>query len=46
MKKKTYTQPQLTVHGNVEALTQLTKVGTKLDADFAAGTLLTEVTIS
>lgn len=46
MKKKAYAQPQLTVHGNVEALTQLTKEGLKLDAPFGAGTLLTDVTVS
>ncbi|AFZ34362.1 hypothetical protein Sta7437_0771 [Stanieria cyanosphaera PCC 7437] len=46
MSKKAYTQPQLSVHGNVETLTQKTKVGTKLDASFEAGTPLTELTIS
>jgi hypothetical protein len=46
MKKKTYAQPQLTVHGNVAALTQATRTGLNLDGDFVAGTPLSEVTVS
>lgn len=39
--KKTYKQPKLTVHGDVEALTQATTSGSKIDGDFPAGTPLT-----
>ena len=39
--KKTYDRPQLTVHGNVEALTQATTSGSAIDGDFPAGTPLT-----
>ena len=46
MKKKAYTQPQLTVHGNVEILTQGTKSGLNLDSNFALGTPLDSVTLS
>ena len=46
MKKKAYTQPQLTVHGNVEVLTQGTKTGLNLDSNFALGTPLDSVTVS
>lgn len=41
--KRTYNRPQLTVHGNVEALTKATKSGSKIDQDLAAGTPLLEV---
>ena len=44
--KKAYTQPKLTVHGNVEVLTQQTTTGDALDGDFKKGTPLSEVTTS
>lgn len=46
MNKKAYIQPQLSIHGNVETLTQKTKTGSKLDAGFVAGTLLDDITLS
>ena len=39
--KKTYNRPQLTVHGNVETLTEQTRVGQQLDQTLPAGTPLT-----
>ena len=44
--KKAYTQPKLTVHGNVEVLTQQTTTGNALDADAKKGTPLSELTTS
>lgn len=44
--KKAYKQPQLTVHGNVEALTKATASGSRLDKTIPAGTLITEVQIT
>lgn len=44
--KKTYKRPQLTVHGNVEALTKATGSGGALDADFSSGTLRGDLTFS
>ena len=38
--KKTYNTPNLTVHGNVESLTQQTLVGSKSDKVQPAGTPL------
>jgi len=36
--KKLYTSPNLTIHGNVEEITQGFSVGEHLDATFTAGT--------
>ncbi|MGB3637575.1 MAG: hypothetical protein WBA39_08355 [Rivularia sp. (in: cyanobacteria)] len=44
--KKSYTKPELNVHGNVEVLTQATDKGTKIDAAFPASTPLTDLTLS
>ncbi|MEL6494580.1 MAG: lasso peptide [Cyanobacteria bacterium J06623_7] len=44
--KKTYSKPQLTVHGNVEALTKANTVGSRLDAGFPAQTLVSDLTLS
>ncbi len=45
--KKEYTQPQLVVHGDVEAVTQTTsKVPTQLDATFPTGTPFAVLTFS
>ena len=44
--KKTYAKPQLTVHGNVEALTEATSSGSFLDKDIPAGTLVTDIVIT
>jgi hypothetical protein len=44
--KKTYNAPQLTVHGDVEVLTQKLKGGTVLDADAKSGTPIGSLTTS
>ena len=44
--KKTYIQPELTVHGDVEALTEASTSGSKLDKTIVAGTPLTEIVIT
>jgi hypothetical protein len=44
--KKAYASPQLTVHGDVEVLTQKNQGGSALDADQKAGTPLTSLTTS
>lgn len=41
--KKAYNTPNLTVHGNVESLTQQTLSGSKSDKVQPAGTPLTEL---
>jgi hypothetical protein len=46
MKKKTYSIPQITVHGNVEVLTQKTRTGSSLDGDYPRGTSLTDPILS
>jgi len=45
-KKQSYTKPKLTIHGDVEVLTQASGSGKKLDADFKAGTLFGDLTFS
>ena len=44
--KKTYAKPQLTVHGNVEALTEATSSGSVLDKTIPAGTLVSDIQIT
>ena len=44
--KKAYNRPQLTVHGNVESLTQATNAGSRLDAAIPAGTLIGDLNIT
>ena len=46
MTKKSYNKPELTVHGNVEVLTQGGQTGDQLDADFVAGTPRGRLTFS
>jgi hypothetical protein len=41
--KKSYNKPQLTIHGAVEALTEQTSTGTKIDQSFPAGTSLSVI---
>ena len=42
---KTYTAPELAVHGNLKALTQATRVGANLDATFPASTPISRLTV-
>lgn len=44
--KKAYNRPQLTVHGNVESLTQALDTGSKLDKAIPAGTLIGDLNIT
>lgn len=44
--KKSYSQPQLTVHGSVETLTKGGARGLRLDAPFSAGTPASAITFS
>ena len=46
MTKKSYNKPQLTVHGNVEVLTQGSQKGDFTDADFPAKTPKGDLTFS
>lgn len=46
LQKKSYIKPQLTVHGNVEVLTQGQSTGKKLDAAFPVGTDFGDLTFS
>ncbi|SPJ25538.1 putative RiPP precursor [Palleronia abyssalis] len=43
---KTYTAPQLKFEGKLEALTHGQSSGTRIDAAFGAGTLVSELTFS
>ncbi|BCM90921.1 hypothetical protein IAD21_02784 [Abditibacteriota bacterium] len=43
--KKSYTTPQLTVHGTVAQITQATNQGPVLDKTFYVGTPVTQVNI-
>ncbi|MEM7758995.1 MAG: lasso peptide [Cyanobacteria bacterium P01_A01_bin.40] len=44
--KKAYNRPQLTVHGNIETLTQATSSGSVLDASIPAGTPVIDLPIT
>lgn len=44
--KKSYEAPKLIVHGNVEEVTQMTKVGGALDRAFPNNTPLSDLTVS
>jgi hypothetical protein len=44
--KKQYAKPELSVHGNVEVLTKGSATGSRLDADFKAGTPVSDLTFS
>lgn len=44
--KALYESPELTVHGTFESLTQAFGTGTRLDADFARGTPVPDLTFS
>lgn len=44
--KKSYTTPKLTVHGDVEVITQANTTGGRLDAAFPAGTPVEDITFS
>lgn len=46
VENKPYITPELTVHGDVEAITQANTGGGRLDADFPAGTPRGEITFS
>lgn len=46
VEKEPYTTPELTVHGDVEAITQQNRVGTRLDATFQSGTPISDLTVS
>ena len=44
--KKTYTTPELTVHGSVEEITLGNKTGNSLDKNFPSGTPFGQLTFS
>lgn len=44
--KKVYSTPSLRVHGSLEALTQGTNGGSKLDRNFSVGTDVSDLTFS
>ncbi len=44
--KSAYTRPRLVVHGKLKELTQQNGSGSRLDADFAAGSKASDLTFS